>query len=61
MSKEERNEKKEYIEKMSEKFAVESDIECKSMAAMCISAYIEGRTAGIEAARKSWEQQQATA
>mgnify|MGYP001029841361 CR=1 FL=1 len=61
MAKNERSEKKVLIEKMAEKFSRAEDLEGKSMAAMCISAYIEGRAAGKAEERRRWEQEKATA
>lgn len=61
MAKNERTEKKVLIEKMAEKFSKADNFEGKSMAAMCISAYIEGRAAGKAEERRRWEQEKATA
>lgn len=54
-----RNEKKAAVEKMAERFMSIEDIEGKSMAALCMSAYAEGKAAGKAEERRRWEQREA--
>ena len=56
-----RNEKKEVIENMAEKFMSIDDLEGKSMTIMCMSAYAEGKAAGKAEERQKWEQKEAVA
>lgn len=51
-----RNEKKVVAEKMAHQFMSIEDIERKSMAALCMSAYAEGKAAGKAEERQKWEQ-----
>lgn len=49
---------KKKVENLAEQF-MQLRIGGKSMAAMLISAYAEGRAAGVEQERKRWEQKTA--
>lgn len=51
-----KNERKELIEGMAEQFTGIEDVEKKSMAALCMSAYAEGKAAGKQEERRKWEQ-----
>lgn len=50
-----RKEKKSAIEKMATAFTEIDSPEVKSMAAMSIHAYLEGKTIGAAEERKKWE------
>lgn len=56
MAKEER---KQTIEAMAEKFMSIDDLEGKSMTVMVMSAYAEGKAAGKQEERRRWETEQA--
>ena len=51
-----KNEKKEIIASMTERFMGIDDVREKSMAALCMSAYAEGKAAGAPEERQKWEQ-----
>lgn len=50
-----KDERKELIEGMAEQFTGIEDVERKSMAALCMSAYAEGKAAGKQEERRNWE------
>lgn len=54
-----RDEKKATAESMAESFMRMDDLEGRSMAIMCMSAYAEGKAAGKAEERKRWEQKEA--
>ena len=54
-----RNEKKDVVENMASRFMSIEDIEGKSMAMMCMSAYAEGKAAGKQEERQRWKQKEA--
>jgi hypothetical protein len=51
-----RNEKKSAIESMAERFIGFDTVEEKTLAAMTMSAYTQGKAAGKEEERAKWEQ-----
>ncbi len=55
-----KKEKKNEIERLTERF-MNMDENTKTMAAMVMSAYMEGKTAGKAEERRAWEQKQVIA
>lgn len=56
-----KDERKQMVEAMAEKFMGIDDLEGKSMSVMMMSAYAEGKAAGKQEERQRWEQQAAVA
>lgn len=51
-----KDKRKEMIENMAERFMQIDNLEEKSMAMLCMSAYAEGKAAGKAEERRRWEQ-----
>ena len=54
-----KQEKKNTIESMAERFTEIKDESTKSMAIMVMSAYLEGKAAGKAEEKQAWQQKQA--